>query len=174
VLIKAYGLFWRADEVDWEPGRGRKFQVLGRVGEKRPGLRVADFRIQSGLYILYGDYGPYYVGLTRSNRLGARLRAHLRDHHTGRWDRFSWFGFRQVLAPGVNGVSPLKTMPKAAVGNPNDEIRDMEALLIHALGLSSNLNKTNFGRADQWFQVKADEADRYLGRILLPSHRGRR
>ncbi len=46
MLINAYGLFWRADEVDWSPGSGNhgQFRLLGRSGVNRPGLRVADFR----------------------------------------------------------------------------------------------------------------------------------
>jgi len=53
--IKCYGLFLLADEVTWNPGRGHRgeFNLLGRRGKNRPGLRVADFRKQSGLYILY-------------------------------------------------------------------------------------------------------------------------
>jgi len=30
VLIKAYGVFWRADEIDWRPGRGSPFRLVGR------------------------------------------------------------------------------------------------------------------------------------------------
>ena len=26
MLIRAYGLFWRCDEVDWLPGRGSRFE----------------------------------------------------------------------------------------------------------------------------------------------------
>ena len=83
VLINAYGLFWRADEVNWHgEARGPKFRLLGRIGAAVPRLRLADFRTQSGLYILYGNYGPYYVGLTQEARLGSRLAAHiLRDQH---------------------------------------------------------------------------------------------
>ena len=61
MLIRAYGLFWSADEVEWFPGAGNRgrYMFLGRQGERRPKLRLADFRMQSGLYIVYGDYGPY-------------------------------------------------------------------------------------------------------------------
>ena len=54
MLIRAYGLFWSRDEVDWSAGPGNqgKYMLLGHQGEKRPKLRVADFRMQSGLYIL--------------------------------------------------------------------------------------------------------------------------
>lgn len=115
MLIRAYDLFWRADEIEWFPGSGRRgaFCMLGRIGTNAPTTRVADFRQQHGLYILYSDYGPYYVGLTRRQYLGKRLKDHLGDHHAGNWDRFSWFGFRQVLkSKDENGLCALKDMPK--------------------------------------------------------------
>jgi hypothetical protein len=94
MFIKNFGLFWRADEIDWAPGKGSKgvFRLLGRRGINNPGLRLADFRYQKGIYILYGNHGPYYVGLTKRRGLGQRLKEHLADQHAGQWDRFSWFG----------------------------------------------------------------------------------
>ncbi|MCC6277282.1 MAG: hypothetical protein IT289_05130 [Oligoflexia bacterium] len=40
-----------------------------------------------GIYALYKGTRLYYVGL--ASRLRGRLRSHLRDRHTGKWDRFS-------------------------------------------------------------------------------------
>jgi hypothetical protein len=72
VLIRAYVLFWRRDEINWSPGSGQRdeFQLLGRKGTNRGTIRLADFRKQVGIYVLYGNYGPYYVGLTRRRGLG--------------------------------------------------------------------------------------------------------
>jgi hypothetical protein len=168
VLINAYGLFWRADEVTWNPGRGRRrqFRLLGRRGSNRPGLRLADFRSQSGLYVLYGNYGPHYVGLTGAERLGERLKDHLSDSHRDEWDRFSWFGFRQVLkARDSEGICLLKSIPHVSLGNPDSELADMEALLIRALGLSSNRNKTKFRKAKEWIQVKNLEVTVFLEKV---------
>jgi hypothetical protein len=57
-LIASYGLFWRADELRWAKARGRR-PMLRLWGHRGTGstLRVADFRMQSGLYVLYGDTG---------------------------------------------------------------------------------------------------------------------
>ena len=65
--ITSFGLFWRASEIDWDPGSGAKdvFRLLGRIGTNKGTLRMCDFRHQRGIYILYNDYGAYYVGLTR-------------------------------------------------------------------------------------------------------------
>jgi hypothetical protein len=167
VTITSYGLFWRADEVNWHPGPGAAgFRLLGRRGVNRPGLEVADFRKQRGLYVLYGNYGPYYVGLTQKQDLGRRLKQHLNDHHQGRWDRFSWFGFRRVLKSGEgDGTRRLAELAELSLGSHQNMIRDMEALLIKALGCESNLNKMNFTKAHEWEQIKAHEVDAYLGKV---------
>jgi hypothetical protein len=164
VLIRAFGLFWSADEVEWFPGPGRRYMLLGRRGERFPNLQVADFRTQSGLYILYGDYGPYYVG--RANRLGGRLKRHLIDRHAGRWNRFSWFGFQGVLSRrGVDGLSPLQQLRTRTRGSMDTQIGELEALLIRALGLENNYAKMRFPVGRAWTQVRVDEADKYLARL---------
>jgi hypothetical protein len=167
MFVKSFGLFWRKDEVEWNPGRGTKggFRLLGRQGVRRPGLRVADFRHQKGIYILYGNHGAYYVGLTKKLGLGNRLKDHLADTHAHQWDRFSWFGFRAVLGGTDNyGICKLGKMAQAVIGNPESVITDVEALLIRAMGLS-NINQMNFTAADAWDQVKAHEAEHYLEKI---------
>jgi hypothetical protein len=167
MMITSYGLFWRADEINWRPGRGTSgFRLLGRRGVNRPGIEVTDFRQQRGLYVLYGNYGPYYVGLTQKQDLGRRLKQHLSDHHDGHWDRFSWFGFRRVLK-GANsdGTQKLAELAEVSLGSPQNMIKDMEALLIKALGCESNLNKMNFTKGREWTQVRAHEAVHYLGRV---------
>lgn len=167
VLIKSYGLFWRRDEVEWCPGQGVKcaFRLMGRQGCNLPGLRLADFRAQQGIYILYGNHGPHYVGLTRKQGLGKRLKDHLTDGHQNLWDRFSWFGFRSVLK-GVdsNGICQLKELAANGFGSHRQIIGDIEALLIRAMGLS-NVAQMNFVAADEWVQVKIDETSHYLNRI---------
>ncbi len=50
---------WSREEVDWSPGSGpNSWRVLGRHGERRPKLRVTDFRLARGVYVLFDDYGP--------------------------------------------------------------------------------------------------------------------
>jgi len=166
-LIANYGLFWRVDELSWARtvGKKRALRLLGRRG-KSSRFRIADFRTQSGLYVLYGDYGPYYVGLVHANRLGNRLRDHLQDHHRGKWDRFCWFGFKSVDAkPGRQGIYLLKDSKPTMPVRPRLVIRDIEALLIRALGLSSNIKQSGFVAAQQWNQVKLADVDNFLAKI---------
>src|SRR5690606_17311858 len=112
------------------------------------------------------QYGPYYVGLTRRQDLGKRLRDHQHDHHEGQWDRFSWFGFRSVsTARDPSGLQKLKTMTLKAYVDTSDAIADMEALLIWSLGLRANVNWMHFKGAKRWEQVKHDDQDHYLERV---------
>jgi hypothetical protein len=167
MFIKSYGLFWQRDEVEWSPGSGKSgaFRLLGRQGAIYPKLRVADFRYQRGIYILYGNYGSYYVGLSDKQGLGKRLKDHLNDHHNGYWDRFSWFGFNRVLkSKDQQGLCKLKENTGLQFGSSSTIIRDVEALLIRAIG-GYNISKTKFSSADEWIQVKRDEVEKYLNRI---------
>ena len=135
-FIRCYGLFWLTDEVEWTSGQGREHRnaLLGRRGERSPAFRLADFWDQRGIYVLYNDYGPYYVGEISKRSLGVRLREHLDDDHAGSWNRFSWFGFCRVLK-SVNevGVRNLGKMPSQLLTNSEDTIGDIEALLIMSL-----------------------------------------
>lgn len=138
--------------------------MLGRLGKILPGLRLADFNEQVGIYILYGNHGPYYVGLTKKG-LGGRLKNHTTDEHKGEWDRFSWFGFRKVLkGTDDNGLRNLGNMAEVEFGNPISDITDIEALLIRAMGLR-NIAHPNFKSAKQWERVKLDEVKNYMSRI---------
>ena len=167
MLIRSFGLFWRQSEIDWNPGQGTKgaFRLLGRRGMNSPGLQVADFRNQQGIYILYGNYGPYYVGLTRKQGLGKRLKDHLTDKHRDQWDRFSWFGFRALLkADPTTGITPLRPLPEVTLGSPSKAIADMEALLIKAIG-PSNYADMKFQSASQWMQIESHQSEHYLNKI---------
>jgi hypothetical protein len=176
VLIRAYGLFWRADEIAWNPERGGphgevpRFALLGRQGSRTADLRVADFFNEGGIYVLYGDYGPRYVGLTLDRGLGWRLREHRHDRHRDHWDRFSWFGFRNVLkSRNTLGLSELSDMALTKQVVQRQMIREMEALLIHAMGLH-NIHRDRFPAGEKWTQVRLDERQNYIGRLT----RGRR
>jgi predicted MPP superfamily phosphohydrolase len=166
VLIKTFGLFWRRDEVDWEPGTGHTFRLLGRNRDRNPNLWLADFQHQTGIYILYGNHGAYYVGLTKSEATG--LAGRLKDHNARKekWDRFSWFGFRTVKkGRDDRSFHELGKMPNVKNNaNVTEIITDVEALLIRAMGLAENANATGFTNAVEWYQVKISEEDYFLSK----------
>ncbi len=168
MLIHAYGLFWRRDEVEWEPGKGNAgvFRLLGHHGKIKPKLRVVDFRDQVGLYVLYNPYGPHYVGLTRAQGLGKRLRDHHLDARKGDWDRFSWFGFRKVLQRTDSlGLRVLAALGEVGVGSTSTTIGEMEALLIKAMGCAQNTNAMSFKKADEWTQVRWDDVEEFIEKV---------
>jgi hypothetical protein len=173
-FIHAYGLFWSADEINWfrtDEDRSR-FRMLGRLGRRGPNLRVCDFRFQRGIYVLYDDYGPYYVGLVRVGTLGNRLKQHRLDQHADSWDRFSWFGFAPVIKRSryADGTSVLGKLPERLLTDSRWAIRDLEALLIQSLGTQNrgNSHQMRFGQGEHWTQVMAHEVDDYLDRLKKP------
>jgi len=166
--IHAFGLFWKVNEIDWFPGKGNggEFRLLGRRGKNAGTLEMADFRDQHGIYILYGNYGPHYAGLARKQSLGTRLKQHLDDEHKDRWDRFSWFGFKQVLKQtDDNRLRKLKDgLPAMKAISPLTTIKEMEALLIKAMDLRNRAD-SKFVAAKEWIQVRRDERDDYFARL---------
>jgi hypothetical protein len=66
---------------------GQLEKVSGTLFEQYPAAIKSLIRGKSGVYALYKNDALYYVGLA-SNLMG-RLKAHLRDRHNGKWNRFS-------------------------------------------------------------------------------------
>ncbi|QDU23302.1 GIY-YIG nuclease family protein [Urbifossiella limnaea] len=162
MAIVNYGLFWQREEVNWKPGQGGQFRLLGRNGVNKPGLRVADFREQTGVYILYGNYGVFRVGIVTESRLGIRLRDHHTNYSEHEWDRFSWFGFRAVdWSPdetGVCGLNDTRYLDAEAW------IRDIESLLIRAMGPTGQRIE-NFRYEERWEQVPESDAVYWLNKV---------
>lgn len=170
--VTSYGLFWRASEIDWSPGQGNRdsFRLLGRIGSNRGKIRIADFRRQKGIYILYDEYGPAYVGLVRSQGLGERLKQHLSDHLEDLWDRFSWFGFNPIGNPDPRtGILKLNEPPQDLRDNTQTTIGDLEALLIRSIGPKRNTVYPSFQGAEEWIQLDYNEQETYLKRLEVSS-----
>jgi hypothetical protein len=166
MLFHSFGMFWQREDVLWTPGQGKGFEMLGRSGQNRPGLRIADFRRQTGVYVLYDDWGPYYVGLTKKKGIGDRLKDHVFDDHAPRWNRFSWFGFRSITAEtNARGLSQLGVMPKKLMTESDKTIGDVEALLINVLNARGNTQAMKFASADRWEQVPWFDAA-YLRKVV--------
>ena len=167
MLVGAYGMFWLRDEVDWNPGSGpNAWSLLGRVGERRPKLRVVDFRRARGVYILFGDHGAHYVGLARGvGGIGERLQAHTRNDHKNAWQRFCWFSFDRVGSRrNTPGLTMLERRDKPVPANGEEVIREMEALLITVLGARGQ-NVMKFAAAECWEQIAFYDSDNYLARV---------
>ena len=167
-LFHAYGQFWHRDQVTWNPGKGARggFMLLGRKGERKSSLRLADFRHQNGIYILYGNHGLHYVGLTRNGGLGRRLKAHLTDKHRNEWQRFSWFSFGQVLKSrsAETGFQNFREVASKAQIDMTSIIGDLEAMLI-TVSANANVNQMRFAEAEMWHQVALGDVETYTARV---------
>mgnify|MGYP001244544356 CR=1 FL=1 len=80
------------------------------------------------------------------------------------WTRFSWFGFRRVLDSADNGIKNLSALATGLIGETQDAIRDIEALLIKAMG-TVNTQQMNFCQADEWKLITKAEVGIFLDRI---------
>lgn len=129
--VAAHGLFWKASEVVWGKTRGGQLHGVDPNNENV----IVDFSSQEGVYILHHHNTPtaVYVGMTsRSNDgLYERLNAHRWDHLMGRWETFSWFGFRRVNERGEL-EDAAETVPRRRM------IEVIEAILIETLLPSLN------------------------------------
>lgn len=114
MLIRAIAEFWNPEIVNWGTvGAGNKGALLGLA---RPASGT-DFEVDlwnaEGVYILYSEFRPIYVGQASAERTGPRLREHRSDRLAGRWDFFSVFCTSTLnrtkantRAPGIRRVAP--------------------------------------------------------------------
>jgi hypothetical protein len=137
--ILCLGALWKAEDFYWKsaPANGK---LIGVPSANVTGAEV-NFADQSGIYVLYSDFTPIYVGQAKK-RLFARLKEHfVLDDLQGRWNRFTWFGLRKALANGdlsVHGVDfHIST----------DQLLDhLEAVMIHGFEPPRNGQDGRFGK----------------------------
>jgi len=148
-IIQAYGLFWRLEDVFWGAG-GQAGKLLG-VPKGARSSEPMDFRTQAGIYVLYSGHEMVYVGQAGSGKamLFNRLKAHRKDQLAGRWNKFSWFGLRRVLASGKLG--PVNKKAKSSFDMALDQI---EAVMIASAEPALNRQGGRFGRGRQFLQVR--------------------
>jgi len=151
-MIQSIGLFWRPDHVYWGAGSnsGKLLGIPANCRSDNP----TDFREQAGIYVLYSEFRPIYVGQTGSGsqKLLVRLRQHRSDDLAERWDRFSWFGLRRVL-----GNNQLSRENRAAHPEIALVLNHIEAILIHAIEPPLNRQGGRFGESVTRFLQVRDE-----------------
>ncbi len=155
MLFKNYGLFWRQESVFW--GRGsNKGHLKGVLASARTAEAI-DFRNQQGVYVLYDDsFQIVYIGQAGSGenqRLFSRLKRHRKDALAERWERFSWFGVREVLMSGRLKAEKMRVAP--SIG---DVLNHVEAVLIAAAEPTHNRQGGRFGdNVEQYLQFRDQE-----------------
>lgn len=115
--------------------------------------RQIDFREQRGIYVLYSEFETVYIGQTGGGvqRLFVRLRQHLSDHLSERWDRFSWFGTQRVTNTGTLSVDTAAVHEDIGAA-----LNILEATAIAIAEPRLNLQRGKWGSAKQYFQVCPD------------------
>jgi transcriptional regulator with XRE-family HTH domain len=127
-LIRSFGILWDREFVDWATS------VPRLLGVKQAGSKPVNFAEQAGIYVLYDQSRPIYVGQAGDKRLAARLKEHTRGRFASRWNRFSWFGVRDVNPES----GELEATPNRQEVSPGVLITTMEALLIESLEPTQN------------------------------------
>jgi hypothetical protein len=149
-MIQAIGLFWRHDRIFW--GAGSNAGTLLGVPAANTTADPINFRQQTGIYVLYSDYVPIYVGQAGAGnaKLFNRLKRHRADDLAERWDRFSWFGLRRALNNGdlskeiQSSHPPIETV-----------LNHIEAILIHSIEPPLNRQGGRFGESvTRYLQVR--------------------
>ena len=136
-IIKAFGMFWRRDWVDWTT-------KPALLGQQQEGADPVNFAEQSGVYLLHNGREVIYVGRLTEKRLATRLSEHTRDRLNGRWDRFSWFGLLKVTAEGKLVQEDIGSITR------EDIIVTLEALLVEGLEPRQNRKRGDAFRAVEY------------------------
>lgn len=150
--LRAFGMFWRRDQVIWT-GAPRL------VGKQGSGASDVNFADQIGVYLLHDRERVIYVGRA-TDTLYSRLKTHTVDRLSGRWDRFSWFGIREVNDDGSLGDKVVPWTPEVV-------IETMEALLIESLEPPLNRKRGDNFSAIEFIQVTDPQLEKVQKQALL-------
>jgi hypothetical protein len=150
--LQAFGMFWQRDQVIWSG----KPKIMGRQGL---GATTVNFSEQVGVYLLHDRERVIYVGRA-SDTLFARLKFHTTDRLGGRWDRFSWFGLRDVRSDGTLS-EPSVAWTHTVV------IETLEALLIESLEPPLNRKRGDNFSGAEYVQVVDPDIERGIRRKML-------
>jgi len=103
--------------------------------------------------VLYSEFETVYIGQTGGGdqRLFLRLRQHLSDHLSERWDRFSWFGTQRVTNAGQLSVDTAAVHEEITAA-----LNVLEATAIAIAEPRLNLQRGKWGQAKQYFQICSD------------------
>ncbi|MBN9615803.1 MAG: hypothetical protein J0G35_09550 [Acidobacteriales bacterium] len=135
-LIRRYGEFWNPDLVNWRRGKC----LLGKESKSKKSLDINVWN-EKGVYVLYKEYLPVYVGKAFKQSIGRRLQLHRDSRRKGpRWDSFSWFGIEDELQKSVK-ISDAEAL-----------IETLEALLIVVIDPRLNSRREKLKGATHFLQ----------------------
>ena len=148
-IIKNYGFLWDRSEIFRGAGSN-----AGHLKGEAPGLPVADFRDQIGVYVLYdSSQRIVYVGQAGNGNatLFGRLKAHMSGRMHNRWEHFSWVGFRDVNANG--SLSAHQNIEAGVSGfRYSDALNEIEGILIEIVEPKLNKQSGKLKTAQRYYQ----------------------
>lgn len=150
-LVQVYGEFWSENDVFW--GRRNLSGEIAGIpqGGGAKGKEV-NFWNEVGVYALYKDFNLLYVGKA-TVKLGTRLQYHRNKNPftKGRWNQFSWYGFRKVNRTGKLGKIGSGTFQS----NSAVIAAAFEAMLIRVAKPPINSRTESFPNATNIEQVRS-------------------
>ena len=137
-VLHSFGMYWQRDLVVWKT-------TPKLFGKQQATSKPVDFSGQLGIYVLYDHHTVVYVGRSIDRPLGKRLSEHTVDRLGSRWNRFSWFGLKDVAEDGTLKDSKLKMTISGIVAT-------LEALLIETLEPPQNRKRGDDLTAIEYIQ----------------------
>jgi|NOAtaT_7_FD_contig_91_1424931_length_3175_multi_2_in_0_out_0_2 hypothetical protein len=163
-VIRAFGMYWRRDAIDWA------YSTPKLLGVQQRGAKPVDFAKQIGVYMLHDVREVVYVGRTTTERLSQRLLDHTTNRLSGRWDRFSWFGMLDVNDDSSiveNSFDRSLSVEVVAIA--------LEAILIEGLEPRQNRRRGDGFNATEYLQIVdpklRERTEREIIRRLAESHK---
>jgi len=163
-IIKNYGFLWDRDYIYRGAGSN-----AGHLKGKAPGVEIADFREQIGVYVLY-DSNQRIVYIGQAGNGNATLFTRLKNHMDGklwnRWKYFSWVGFRDVNADG--SLSAQQCINSGVSGfKYSDALNEIEGILIEIIEPKLNKQSGRLKSAREYFQDLDERIEKVSNAELL-------
>jgi hypothetical protein len=142
-IIEAFGIYWDREKVLWKSNPDM-------FGQQHLGSDLVNFSEQIGIYLLHDGRETIYVGQAIEQSIGRRLNQHTADRLSGRWDRFSWYGFLPVKEDANLDYSTSK-VHQVSFAHLGDTL---EAILIESLEPRQNRKKGNSFAGLEYIQAE--------------------
>lgn len=145
-IIEAFGIYWDRDKILWK-------STPDILGVQQFGATHVNFSSQVGIYLLHDGRETIYVGQAIEQPIGKRLYQHTKDRFSGRWDRFSWYGFYSVSDDAKIDISKtiLDKITLSELANT------LEAVLIESMEPRQNRKKGNTLSGIEYLQFEDPE-----------------
>lgn len=131
-VIQSFGVSWNRDQVLWKSNSDL-------FGVQTSGAEPINFNKQIGVYLLHDRREIIYIGQAITQPIIERLFQHTKDRLSGRWDRFSWFGFYSVNNEGKLNIVE-ETHRNISIENL---AHTLEAILIESIEPRQNRKSGN-------------------------------